>query len=150
MSSMFTYSPQDIILTIDNYQISDLISVIVKWDVETFKVVKGIHGQNTRVFNADTGCTISVNLLQTSISNDVLSYIATLDYLMTRIGFSVSLKDAAGSSLIISNNAFVQTLPAAEFSDSFQHRTWEIVCLDTSIRQVGGNYLSSKAITLFS
>ena len=71
---VYTYSPSEVILTISGYQITGFDKISVSRNSPAFSMVKGIRGQNTRVRNRDSSCTITVDLLQTAMANDCLLY----------------------------------------------------------------------------
>lgn len=138
--SVYTYAPSDVQLLIGgNHIVHGVIEISAKKNSKTFEIVKGIRGKNTRKRNRDTSCEISVTLLQTSTSNDVLSEIVSLDAQLGTGRLSLQLKDSSGSTLIKSDDAFIEDYADITFQETIQGRTWNIQCLTTSIFVVGGN-----------
>ena len=137
--TILTYAPSEVVLLIAGFQVIDLVSVKLNWNTERFSVVKGIRGKNTRVRNKDTGAVIEIDVLQTSITNDVFSQIVTLDEKSQVGNLSVSLKDNSGSTVVVSSNAFLASYPNFELKDVLQPRTWKLVLLSTDQAIVGGN-----------
>lgn len=137
--NVYTYDPTKVILNIGGYVISGVKSVSVTPNAPAFKVVKGIRGVNTRVFNRDTSAEMTITLLQTSISNDVLSAIIFADKTYRTGRLEISLTDAGGTTLIASDEGFVEELPAVQFGRELSDRTWKICMLSTRNALVGGN-----------
>ena len=68
MSKVYTYSPSEVQLTFGGYTVTGWQSISITRSVDAFKPVRGIRGKHTRVRSIDTSCTITVTILQTSMS----------------------------------------------------------------------------------
>lgn len=139
MSKVFTYSPKDVLLTFGGYTVTGWQSITVTRSVDAFKPVRGIRGKHTRVRNADTSCTITIPLLQTSMSNDVFSRIHELDLSNGTGRIELELKDTGGTSVFSSIEAYVLGYPEVVFSEEFEYRQWRIFCQSTNTYTIGGN-----------
>lgn len=139
MAKVFTYSPNEVILTFGGYTITGWQSITVTRSVDAFKPVRGIRGKHTRVKNADTSCTITIPLLQTSMGNDVISRIHELDLINDTGRISLTLKDIKGTSVFDSVEAYILGYPEVVYSGEFEYRAWKIFCQSTSSYIVGGN-----------
>jgi hypothetical protein len=134
-----TYKPSDLKLILaGSYQVGGIVSISLTFP-ERYKLIKGIKGQHTRVRNQDTSCVISVELLQTSVSNDVLSEITSQDILTGSGRLSLSVQDVAGTSRFETSNAFIIGYPETNYSTELSTRTWTFQMLDTNFVLVGGN-----------
>lgn len=134
-----TYKPSDLKLTLaGSYQVGGIVSVSITFP-ERYKLIKGIKGQHTRVRNQDKSCVIAVELLQTSVSNDVLSEIVSKDTLTGGGRLSISIEDNSGTSKFQTNNGFVVGYPETTYSNELSTRTWTFQMLDTNLILVGGN-----------
>lgn len=136
-----TYSPSDICIYLagGGYRVTGLVSVSIAFPTERFKIVRGIKGQNVRVRNQDTSCSISIEVLQTSTANDVFNDILSQD-IVTGLGrLDLILEDISGNSKVSSNNCFISNYPETRFSNELETRTWVIHMLDTDIIQISGN-----------
>lgn len=134
-----TYKPSDLKLIIaGSYQVGGIVSISLTFP-ERYKIVKGIKGQHTRVRNRDTSCVIAVELLQTSVSNDILSDIVSQDILTGKGRLSISVQDVAGTSRFETSNAFISSYPQTNYSTELSTRTWTFQMLDTNFIMVGGN-----------
>lgn len=132
-----TYSPNDVILSIGDYIVTGWNSITVARSDVT-KMIRGIRGQNTRSVSLDTSCTIAIELLQTSTSNDVFSEIVSQDRIKQTGRIELQLKDTSGRSVLQSVNAYISNFPDIVYGAEIGTRTWIIQCLNASY-EVKGN-----------
>lgn len=132
-----TYSPNDVVLSIGEYIVTGWNTITVTRSDVT-KMVRGIRGQNTRSVSLDTSCTISIELLQTSTSNDVLSEIVDQDRIKQTGRLELQIKDTSGRSVLQSVNAYISNFPDISYGAEIGTRTWIIQCLNASY-EVKGN-----------
>lgn len=147
MSKVFTYNPREVLLTFGGYTITGWQSITITRSVDAFKPIRGIRGKHTRVRNADTSCTITIPLLQTSMGNDVLSRIHELDIANGTGRITLTLKDIKGTSVFNSTEAYILGYPEVVYSGEFEYRQWRLFCQTTSSYTVGGN---AKITNIFS
>lgn len=146
-----TYSPSEVTLIVSGYQISGFKQISVKRNSPMFTLVKGIRGKNSRQRNRDTSCTVTVEVIQTSIVNDVLTQIVEQDLRTNSARLTLDLTDGLGSSKIESRDAFITGYPETTYSGDIVYRSWTIVCLSTDLFRVGGNAkLSASAFDIRS
>ena len=136
---VFTYRPGEVVLTLCGYVIEGWSSIAVAPSSPVFKQIKGIRGKHTRVKLQDKAGTIKIALLQTSIANDVLSELLSLDRATGTGRLEVVLKDTAGTSLFSSTTAYIEAFPEVTFSASQTERNWTILCDSMDSHFVGGN-----------
>jgi hypothetical protein len=141
-----TYSPKDVVLIIGGYQVTGWQTISITRSVKGFTPIRGIRGKNTRVPNRDTSATLTFPILQSSQSNDVLSYIHELDLEEGTARIALTLKDNSGRSVFNSNEAFITGYPSATFSGQFEYRNWEIFCQTTDTFKVYGNSRPSTSL----
>lgn len=134
-----TYSAKDVSLSFGGYQIAGWDSISITRTSPSFVTVKGIRGKHTRVPSGDTSATITVSILQTSPSNDVLSEVHRLDIENGTGRLDVMLKDSSGKSVFSSDEAYITSYPETTFSGGFEYRSWTIYCQTTKSYSVGGN-----------
>lgn len=137
--SVFTYSPSDVVLDIGGYQLTGWESISISRRVDGFIPAYGIRNKHTRVPTKDTSATITIPLLQTSQSNDVLSAIHELDLQNGTGRIALMLKDGSGTSVFSSAEAYILGYPEVIFSGDFTYRAWRIFCQTTNTYSVGGN-----------
>lgn len=144
--SVETYSASDVKLSISGYLITGWDNLNINRRVKGFAPVYGIRGKNTRVKNVDTSATITVTLIQTAQSNDVLSAIHDLDLDEGTARIALTLKDGSGRSVFSSNEAYITSYPTKSFSGDFTYNTWEIILQSTQSYTVGGNGKPSSSL----
>lgn len=137
-----TYEPNKVTLILSGYQVTGFDSISIQYDDKPFKVIKGIRGINTRVRSSDTSATLTFSVLQTSVTNDILSEIFRQDMLKGSGRIEVSLKDASGTTEVSSSTGYIDGLPPASFSSTATSRQWTIQLLSTDTFKIGGNNLS--------
>lgn len=142
--SVQTYSPTDVKLIVGGYPIAGWESISISRTVAGFQTIQGIRGKDTRSRNTKSSAIITIPILMTSDSNDVLSYIHELDLEQGTGRIVLTLKDNSGRSLFTSNEAYIRSYPETVFSASAEYRSWEIYCQTTETFVVGGN---SKPVT---
>ena len=136
-----TYSPKDIIIiiggaTMTGYAESSFCSI--ERSSDTFTKVVGADGEVTRTASADISGTVTLTLIQTSSSNDILSALQLADEI-TKVGkFPLLIKDAFGKSLYGSSTAWIMKVADSEFGAEMGEREWTIECADLEAF-VGGN-----------
>lgn len=140
-----TYSPSEVNLNVSGYRITGFDSIRVLKNSPSFQMIKGIRGKNSRVRNRDTSCTITVDVIQTSIVNDVFSQILAEDLRTNSARLSLDLTDDLGSSKIKSEECFIEGHPEVVYSGSITYHRWTLVCLSTIVYRVGGNNKLQKS-----
>jgi len=149
MANGFTvnsFSPKDVQLIVAGYVITGWERITITRRVKGFTPIPGIRGKNTRVASQDTSATITVPVLQTSQSNEVLSSIheQDLDKKTGRLG--ITLKDVSGNSIFSSDEGYITGFPSVTYSGQFEYRTWEIFLQRTSSYNVAGNARPSTSL----
>lgn len=137
--SVVTCSASDVILTLGGYTITGWDVFSLQRRVKGFTPVYGIRGKNTRVQNVDTSATLTITLIETSPSNDVLSAIHELDLENGTARIALMLKDNSGNSVFNSAEAYITGYPTVSYSGEFTYRTWEIFMQSSATYIVGGN-----------
>ena len=139
MSKVYTYSASEVQLTFGGYTITGWQNLTITRSVDAFKPVRGIRGKHTRVRSIDTSCTITVTILQTSMSNDVLCRIHDLDLEYGSGRIELLLKDMGGTGVFSSAEAYVLGYPEVVYSGEFEYRQWRLFCQNTGNYTIGGN-----------
>lgn len=134
-----TYSPSDVKLDIGGYILSGWEDVSITRTSQGYIPVRGIRGKHTRANSLDTSATITINLHQTSPSNDVLGAIHTRDLQEGTGRIALTLKDHSGRTVVSSDEAYILGYPEVTYSSGFSFRLWTIFCQTTSEYTIGGN-----------
>ena len=129
--SVTAYDPQNIDCVFANHPIAGFADGTPINLVRTSELVvskAGIKGDVAVGYIADKRAVMTISLLATSASNDVLSRAA-----QGKVIGSVLLKDRAGTTLVKSAYAVVKKMPDIGFSQEVPNRDWEIELLDATI-----------------
>lgn len=148
--SVLTYDPSSVTIIVAGYIIPGVVSLNLQWKSEVFSVYKGIRGQHTRVYNPDRYSTLVVEVLPTSVANDVFTSIVLQDAQAHSGLLEVSLKDTSGTSRFTTSSAYLRTFPDLSFNaEGITTRKWEIEILSfvTASGNIGGNASNGIDIT---
>lgn len=144
--SVNTYSPKDVSLNIGGYPIAGWQTITISRSARGFTVIRGIRGKNTRVKNKDTSATLIITLMGSSPTNDVFSQIHELDLEFGTARIALTLKDASGSSVFSTNEAYITGYPPVSLTGQIEDRTWELFAQTTESYLVGGNSRPSTSL----
>lgn len=148
--SVLTYDPSSVTIIVAGYIIPGVVSLNLQWKSEVFSVRKGIRGQHTRVYSPDRYSTLVVELLPTSVANDVFTSIVLQDAAAHSGLLEVSLKDTSGTSRFTTSSAYLRTFPDLSFNaEGITTRKWEIEILSFVVASgnIGGNAANGIDIT---
>lgn len=112
--------------------------VNIKKDTSPFTTTRTLDGEVARAYRNDQSFTLSLSIVQSSPSNDILMKLYELDTFTQNAPFPVFVKDNRGSTLFLSVDSWIKDLPAVTIGNGVEIRTWEIQCLN-SIINIGGN-----------
>lgn len=126
---MGTINPDDYDLyfgedIVEGYAKGKQIGIV--YNADAFTLVVGNSGEVARVMSNDISVIITVDLLQTSASNDMFSDALKADRSTGNGVKTVSFKDGRGSSEGKGKNAWVKKYADWVGSDTAENRTWII------------------------
>lgn len=136
-----TYSPKKVSLTVGSVLISGYMEgtfITVERDADSFTKLVGADGEVARSASVDKSGTITVTLMQTSDSNDLLSALAFADEATFTGKFPVMVKDANGTSKHISDTAWLVKPAMKEYGQEITGVEWTIQCANLTTH-IGGN-----------
>jgi hypothetical protein len=143
MSKIYTYSPEDVSVTVNGAVISgfsDGTCINAEREEDAFTKVVGSDGQVTRSKNPNKSGTIALTLKGSSASNDVLSALASLDEINGSGVAAVIVKDNSGRS-VCAGKGWIKKTPTVEFAKEVTDREWMIDIGKFTVF-VGGNTAS--------
>lgn len=111
--------------------------VTVERSEDAFSLKVGIDGIGARAKNNNRSGTVSLTLMNTSKSNDVLSALAAADELSGQAAFPIMVRDANGTMLATALTAWITKIPTVEFGKEVGNRTWQFTT-DSLIIFAGG------------
>ena len=144
MPSVRTYDPKSVILTVGGFPIggyADGTFINHEYDEDSFAKVTGADGFTSRAKTQNRGSFLTINLAQTSPSNDTLSGLALADQLSNTGVVPVVLKDILGTTVLFSANGWVRKPANLEYGKEITNREWILDLTDTDL--VVGNNVQS-------
>lgn len=149
VTNLGSYSPEDLIVIIQHPDFSHQITGFVESgtflsfdrSVDRATLVSAVDGTHAaRVLRRNKAGTITLSLMQTSESNDVLTRIGILDEEAhsNKYLFSILIKDSSGRTVMSASQAFLGNDPTVSFSDGIENRDWTITVAQLD-KHIGGN-----------
>ena len=139
--SVKTYSAKDVTIIFNGATITgyaDGTFMTAARDNPAFTIGSGADGEGWRAKSSDKTGTITLTLLQTSLSNDVLSAFAILDEASGNGVGPFLAKDGSGRTLISAQTAWIEKQADSEFARDQSDREW-VLKTDSLNVLVGGN-----------
>ena len=140
--SLTRYDPAQVIVTYAGYKLEGYgkdTFVEVARNSPTYTTLAGAQGHAVAVKSADRTGYIQVTLLQTSMTNQVLSGLFnTSDLTPGGIAKPITVTDALGTTLCFCGAALIEKPADVRFAASHQERTWKFLC-GVLLMNVGGN-----------
>lgn len=110
----------------------------IEMDEPTFSKTVGVDGEVTRNVSNSRAGKVTITLMNTADTNDLLALAHLLDEL-TGVGVGVLLiHDMGGRWTLASDEAWIQGQPATTFGKETDSREWVIDCATMTLFQ-GGN-----------
>jgi hypothetical protein len=122
-----TYDPKKVVVSVGGVPISgyaDGTFVNISRQNDAFTSVAGADGEVSRAKSNDKRGEMTLTLLQTSLSNDVLSGIAQLDEKSNLGVVPVIVKDISGLSTYFAGSAWIKKMPDSGFGKEIENREW--------------------------
>lgn len=115
--------------------------ITIDRDDDTFLTVQGVDGELARSLSAKDLTTVTAKLLQSSVSNDLLSALLTLDVATGgRSPQTLLIKDRSGRTLFAAPNAWIVKPPAQPYGATAKEREWKFACTGMPpTNLIGGN-----------
>lgn len=139
--SVKTYNPADVLIVFAGIPvegIADGTFITVARDNPAWNKSIGSDGEGVRAKSNDRGGTITLTLMQSSVTNDALSALANVDEASGNGVGPFLMVDRSGRTICGAETAWIQKQADAEFAREASTREWifETDVLDMSI---GGN-----------
>lgn len=138
-----TFSPSDVVMTINDYQLSDFAEdsfIEINQNSQRFRQVRGIRGKHSRIHTRDRSGTVTFRIMQTSNQNNILSQIANDDDINFTGLLLVNIVDVGGTTGVQFGNAYLEGLPNLSFqSSTTSPREWRLNFEFITRYDVGGN-----------
>lgn len=138
---MRTYSPKKVQVIVANQIMTgfaeDSLVEVEKAENDFDKEI-GADGEVARTQSADESGSVTISLMQTSASNDILNSLRDTDKASGASPYPVMVKDGSGRTIINMNEAWIKKVPNSKFGKRSGDRVW---ILESGIvaHKVGGN-----------
>lgn len=141
-----TYDPEGVFFTLGEQILVGWNSISIARTRPVFNTIYGIRGKHTRTISYDTSAVMKLTLPFSSEWNSYLSDIVTKDIDLGTGRCEINLKDTGGTSLFVTDQAFVTSYADVVFDATITERVWTIQCLTTTIYKVGGTTSPTSSI----
>lgn len=124
-----TYSPADVVVSVNNFILSGYMSgthITASRAEDSFKFMTGNDRETCRTLSANRSGQIVITLLQTSQSNDFLSALQIADEASGKGQFVTLVKDLYGKTLVGGSECWLTKPADIEFGDDGTGREWTI------------------------
>lgn len=140
--TLYTYDPTQVavIFGVPIVGFADGTFVSVEQNEDSFTLKVGTDGDACRTKTSNRSCRITITLLASSLSNDVLSAQHNLDVLSPS-GDGITpflLKDNSGRTIIAAESSWIVKPAAVVFSREVEAREW-VIETDNALHNIGGN-----------
>ena len=125
--SVKTYDPGQVSVTFGPIILSgfgDGEQIMVEPNVESFTLLMGAQGEGARTRSRDKSARVTVRILQTSETNDLLSAVQNLDRAAGEGIFPLMVKDNGGRSIHLAESAWIVAPPSAAYGAEAGVREW--------------------------
>lgn len=139
--SVKTYSADEVTVLIGSHIASafaDGTFVQIEENGDGVTSVSGADGEVARSMSTDRRKKVTITLLQTSDTNDVLSGLYNADRISKNVTFPLTIKDLRGRTMFAASTAWVTKSANVEFGKAVGSREWTLETSD-GIYFVGGN-----------
>jgi hypothetical protein len=136
-----TYAPNEIQINYAGYNLrgyADGSFIRIERRENTFSLAIGADGEAARSQSANASGSVSITLMQTSVSNDVLSKLQQLDEVTGKAMAPLQVTDAKGRTVCFSQEAWVTKPANVEYGKETGNREWTLECGNLQMF-VGGN-----------
>lgn len=141
LSTVYTYSPDKVFVLVNGAPLTGLgedtaVELAPVADLSSYKV--GMDGDVTRAVGTNRCCEITIRLLQSSPSNDVLSALIGLDTLTGGRLIAITVQDVLSRDLFVSPQSWLSARPTVTYAREASEREWKFVGLP-SVWNLGGS-----------
>ena len=141
MAKLATYSADKVTVVIGPHIVTgyaDGTFINIEEMTDGVASVAGADGEVARAMSTDPRKTVTLTVLQTSSTNDVLTGLYAADQISKNATFPVAIKDLRGNSLFASSTAWIKKLSNIELGKEVGAREGTIETAD-GVMFVGGN-----------
>lgn len=124
---LHTYNPAEVSTIVGAFNMqgfADGSFVTIEMNEDAWNLYVGSDGEGARSKSNNRSGTITIRLMQTSSSNEILSALYKSDDVGDAGITNILIKDSSGSTLAMAENAWIRKLPAVDFARESGEREW--------------------------
>lgn len=124
-----TYDPSQVFVTYGGFTLQGFAEgsmVSVERNENAYNLYIGSDGEGARSKSNNKSAVITIRLMQTSDSNDILTSIAKMDETANAGSLPFMIKDGNGRTLLIAENCWIQKIPVIDFGKEVVEREWKL------------------------
>ena len=128
---VLTYVPSNVVLLFSGLQIEGWNSIKVTRNSPVFKQIRGIRGKNTRTRMIDSSATLTIEVPQTELINEVLTKCLQADLETGTVRLDITLREITGTSFFTTSTGYLTAYPELTYSNGLAANTWVLSCDDS-------------------
>ncbi|ELX8340847.1 DUF3277 family protein [Pseudomonas aeruginosa] len=141
--ALYTYSPDDVKIIVGGvHAVGGLVDgtfVEIEHNAPIYTSRVTMDGVVERVYNDNPLYHVTITLMQTSASNDVLTMMLNTDRLTGNRGkFPMMIRDTKGTTSFLADAAWIVDYPRTVYSNGIEARQWQFDCTSVAFG-LGGN-----------
>lgn len=147
--SIANYCPDDVSVLLAGFiPVEGFVNggfVNVSREAQPFTTTVSADGVVSRLYNKSAVYNVTLTLMSTSGTNDVLTKLWQLDEITQMGKFPLLIKDRSGTDLFFSATTWIERVPDMSMGEVITERTWTLKSVEASIN-IGGNESTSGLI----
>lgn len=161
MQNLATYAPDEVVVIISQPSsgISTRVTgfmedsfINIARDTDSWSHTTGADNLATRVYSANDSGKITLAVMQTSNSNDVLNALWSRDRSLKNSQglFTILVTDKSGRSVYSSTEAYIGKIPDSVFGNGVNGREWVINCTKLTHSVAGNSVVSPEIVEILN
>lgn len=138
---LYTYDFKEVSVILNGNILTGFIegdAIEVAPDEDDWSLQVGADGESTRSKRNNNSATVTIRLMQTAASNDVLNALYQADKLSSTGKAAMLIKDNSGRSIHAAEEAWIQKAPTASYGNEAGSREW-VLRTHNLVSTFGGN-----------
>lgn len=159
--NLATYAPDEVVVIISQPSsgVSTRVTgfmedsfVNIARDMDSWSHTTGADNLATRVYSANDSGKITLSVMQSSNSNDVLTQIWSRDRSLKNSQglFTILVADKTGRSVYSSTEAYIGKIPDSVFGNGVNGREWVVHCTNLSHSIAGNSIVSTEVVEILN
>lgn len=104
--------------------------ITISKDIPVTSTTRSSDGEIARTIRRDSGYTLKLSLIMTSVSNSIMSRLLAADRVTYQAKFPIFIKDNNGSTVFAAGTCWIVSEPEIVYSNDVESREWTIQCTE--------------------